>query len=78
MEEEKKNEKKFLKREDTYSYRGWLVSDFIWKRSLAVLGHYALATIFLYVVVVAILAILALVFITFGSFFEPHHFMMYR
>lgn len=76
--EENKKEKGFLKREDTYSYKGWLNSDFIWKRALAVLGHYALAALSIYVLVIGILAIIALVFITFGSFFEPHHFMMYR
>lgn len=31
------------KKEDTYSYRGWLVSDFLLKRALAVWGHYIIA-----------------------------------
>lgn len=25
--------------EDTYSYKGWIVSDKFWKRSLAVFGY---------------------------------------
>lgn len=28
---------------DTYSYRGWLVSDIFYKRAFAVLGHYIVA-----------------------------------
>jgi len=28
---------------DTYSYRGWLVSDLFYKRAFAVLGHYFVA-----------------------------------
>ncbi len=28
---------------DTYSYRGWLVSDLFYKRAFAVLGHYLAA-----------------------------------
>jgi hypothetical protein len=28
---------------DTYSYRGWLVSDLFYKRAFAVLGHYIVA-----------------------------------
>jgi len=29
--------------EDTYSYRGWLVSDSLIKRAFAVWGHYMVA-----------------------------------
>jgi hypothetical protein len=30
------------KKQDTYSYKGWLNSDFFWKRIMAVYGHYIL------------------------------------
>ncbi len=42
--------------EDTYSYRGWLVSDSYWKRALAVFGYGLVAQLI-------IGAVLALVFI---------------
>lgn len=42
--------------EDTYSYRGWLVSDSFWKRALAVFGYGLVAQLI-------IGAVLALVFI---------------
>jgi hypothetical protein len=42
-------------REDTYSYRGWLVSDSLLKRSFAVYGHLLFAGLILYVAVMIIL-----------------------
>jgi len=34
-----------MKTEDTYSYKGWLFSDFFYKRALAVLGYHIVAQI---------------------------------
>ncbi len=53
------------KRQDTYSYRGWLVSDLFWKRAAAVYGHYLVAGLvisvlfFLLITIVAVLALAA-------------------
>jgi len=30
-------------KEDTYSYKGWLLSDSIIKRAIAIMGHYFVA-----------------------------------
>jgi hypothetical protein len=51
-----------FKREDTYSYKGWLLSDFILKRAFAIMGHYLLAGLVLWIVIAA----LALVFVAIG------------
>lgn len=34
-----------MKEVDTYKYKGWLNSDFLWKRSLAVYGHSIVAVL---------------------------------
>jgi hypothetical protein len=46
---------------DTYSYKGWLQSDSIIKRSFAVLGHNVLATMMLYIGFFIFVGILALI-----------------
>lgn len=47
---------------DSYSYKGWLVSDFFYKRAFAVLGHYFVAQLMIAVT----LASLCLLFILLG------------
>ena len=41
-------------KEDTYSYKGWLVSDSIIKRSFAVVGHNFIGGIIIYAVVLIV------------------------
>lgn len=43
-------------KQDTYSYRGWLVSDSLIKRSFAVLGHYMLA----YLMIAAVIGVIVI------------------
>jgi len=53
MDEEKEQEKKKNdKMIDTYSYRGWLVSDCIFKRSIAVFGHFFIMYFFIIILVI--------------------------
>jgi hypothetical protein len=40
------------KKEDTYSYKGWLISDKFIKRCFAVLGHYMVAGLLIYAVII--------------------------
>ena len=46
--------------EDTYSYRGWLVSDSFWKRAIAVFGYGLVAQLI-------IGAVLGVVFLLFSA-----------
>lgn len=43
------------KEKDTYGYRGWLISDNIAKRALAILGHLIVAYLFIFVIALVIL-----------------------
>ncbi len=45
------------KKPDTYSYKGWMASDYFWKRAFSVLYHYAAAS----VIVSVALGILSLI-----------------
>lgn len=45
--------------EDTYSYRGWLVSDSFWKRALAVFGYGLVAQLIIGAVIAAFVVISA-------------------
>lgn len=38
-------------------YKGWLVSNKLWKRSLAVLGHYFIGGLILWLPIVILMAI---------------------
>lgn len=42
------------KKEDTYSYKGWLVSDRFLKRAFAVIGHAFIAQITIYAVLLLV------------------------
>lgn len=46
-------------KKDSYSYRGWLNSDSLWKRVFGVWGHYALANILLGLVAAVVAMLLA-------------------
>jgi hypothetical protein len=54
-----------VKKEETYSYKGWLISDNFWKRAFAVLGYYSVASM----VVGAVFFVVMLVFILLGLAF---------
>lgn len=51
-------DKNETKEDDTYSYRGWLVSDHYWKRMLAIQG-YGLVMYIIIMIPLVILSILA-------------------
>lgn len=50
---------------DTYSYRGWLVSDKFLKRAFAIMGHYLVASLIVFVPLYLIM--LWVIFYIFGS-----------
>ncbi len=53
MDKEKEQEKKKNdKMIDTYSYKGWLVSDCIFKRSMAVFGHFLIMYFFVMMLII--------------------------
>jgi hypothetical protein len=48
--------------EDTYSYRGWLVSDSFFKRAFAILGHNLVAALMIQVTLFAVILVFVLLF----------------
>jgi hypothetical protein len=50
------------KEKDTYSYRGWLISDNFLKRAFAILGYYSVASL----IISFILLLLLFIFMFFG------------
>ncbi len=48
------------KKVDTYSYKGWIISDSFIKRSFAALGYQFMGTLFLYVVIIAAALVIGL------------------
>ena len=44
-----------VKRTDTYSYKGWLISDKFYKRFLAIMGYGVLAWITVYLSILGLL-----------------------
>jgi len=50
------------KKQDTFSYRGWLVSDSFLKRSFAVLGYYHIAALIIAAPIIFIVVVLAIIF----------------
>ncbi len=46
---------------DTYSYKGWLNSDKLIKRSFAVLGHQIIATLVIYGIILGIFLIVLII-----------------
>ena len=51
-----------MKNQDTYSYKGWLLSDSLLKRSMAVFGHYLVAGLLFSGVMMAITIVFAIIF----------------
>jgi hypothetical protein len=47
-------------REDTYSYRGWLVSDHFWKRAFGIFGYGFAAEMVIVLAMLLVLAVLEL------------------
>jgi hypothetical protein len=47
-------------REDTYSYRGWIVSDHFWKRAFGIFGYGLAAEIVIFLVMLLIFVVLEL------------------
>jgi len=50
------------KNEDTYSYRGWLVSDSLLKRAFAVWGHHIVASLVVAGIMMGFTLIISLLF----------------
>jgi hypothetical protein len=53
---------------DTYSYKGWLNSDHFLKRAFAVLGHYMVAALIIYGVLLGVILILFIIGAIFSAF----------
>lgn len=51
---------------DTYSYKGWLNSDFFWKRALAVMGYYFVGYFMILIVILGIIFIFAFIGLLIG------------
>jgi hypothetical protein len=52
-------------KKDTYSYKGWLHSDYLWKRAMAVYGH----TLFFGLMLMTLVLILAVIIAGIGEVF---------
>ncbi len=55
-----------VRKEDSYSYRGWLTSDFFWKRMLGVVGYNFLGALVIYACFFLLTILLAVIV---GTFF---------
>ncbi len=53
---------KAKKTKDTYSYKGWLVSDRFLKRAFAIVGYSSVATLIIYGVLLVLFVVFALLF----------------
>jgi len=58
------------KKPETYSYKGWLISDSFLKRSFAVLGYQTVAGLIIYAVILAIVLVFLIVGLLFGGLFS--------
>ena len=63
--------KKIKKEEDSYAYKGWLISDHFWKRMTAVTGHAILGGVLVQIIIFTIIlmffAFLGAIFILFAK-----------
>jgi len=46
--------------DDTYSYKGWMTSDYLLKRAFGAFFHYLLAVLVIYGIIMVIVIILAI------------------
>lgn len=60
MSKEKDIYKTKAKKEDTYSYEGWLNSDNFLKRALAVVGYSAVGSLFVYAVIFGVILLVGI------------------
>lgn len=56
------------KGKDTFSYKGWLISDNFFKRCFAVLGYYSMASILIWVGIILLAVAFFLVNFLVGRF----------
>jgi len=57
-------------KKETYSYRGWLISDSFIKRSFASVGYQAMGTIFIYLIFLAAALLLGGIALIIGAFLK--------
>lgn len=48
---------------DTYNHKGWLNSDHFLKRAFAILGHYVVAILIIYGILIGIALLFGLIFL---------------
>ncbi len=60
MNKIKKIKNSIMSKEDTYSYKGWIVSDFFLKRALAIFGYSIIAQFMLTIIFWLFMALVAL------------------
>ena len=58
-----------MKKEDTFSYKGWLISDSFIKRSLASLGYHFMGVIFIYLIIMVVSLVIGGIAWIFSSIF---------
>jgi hypothetical protein len=46
-------------KEDTYSYRGWIVSDHFWKRAFGIFGYGLAAELVIFLLILLTMGVLA-------------------
>ncbi len=47
---------------DTYSYRGWLISDNFFKRAFAVIGYYHVAALIIFLPIILLILFIGVIF----------------
>ncbi|MFA6427873.1 MAG: hypothetical protein WCW16_05575 [Candidatus Magasanikbacteria bacterium] len=58
-----------MKKEDTFSYKGWLISDSFIKRSFASLGYHFMGVIFIYLMIMVVALVIGGIAWIIGSIF---------
>lgn len=67
---EVKQEVKSSKKVDTYSYKGWLISDEFVKRTCAVFGYYMVGNLIISGAIFGVVVIIALILGGIGALFS--------
>jgi len=55
---------------DSYSYKGWLNSDYFLKRCFGVLGHYLVGGLLIYAIFLLILFLFGIIIVILGGIFS--------